>query len=206
MRFLRSLGGQQEPTAEAPVPQDLLPTTAVIETVANDTAGSSASFRTFQLGLLVTPPNGGEAYHAECSCQLPAAVAPFVKVGTQMEVLVDAAHPQQVFLNRQHMTLSSVVTNVSTPMGSGEARTLTGQEALDELKVLQQAMEAGLTNGHTSLVLKESRNVNVTTFGFRGIRGGGRLAGSPDGDPAPGPARNGAAAERQRDRSTGHRN
>ena len=81
-----------------------LPTSAVIQSIAetgmtlsSPKVGPDAPF--YKLGLLVTPPDGGDPYSAETRCAIPRIFIPMVVPGAHIGVVVDAADRQHVVPN-----------------------------------------------------------------------------------------------------------
>jgi hypothetical protein len=104
-----------------------VPSTAVIQsigesgmTITSPSVGPDAPVYT--LGLLVTPPGGGDAYAAECKCAIPRIFVPMVVPGAHIGVMVDPADPQKVAPNWQHFNAAQGgPTTVANDMAGAQA-------------------------------------------------------------------------------------
>jgi hypothetical protein len=88
-------------------------------TITSPSVGPDAPVYT--LGLLVTPPGGGEAYAAECKCAIPRVFIPMLVPGAHIGVVVDPADLQKVAPDWQNFSGSGGQTMVASDMSGAQA-------------------------------------------------------------------------------------
>jgi hypothetical protein len=88
-------------------------------TISSPSVGPDAPV--YELGLLVTPPGGGEAYAAECKCAIPRVFIPMLVPGAHIGVVVDPANPQKVVPDWQNFSGSGGQTMVASDMTGAQA-------------------------------------------------------------------------------------
>ena len=115
-------------------------TAAVIErigetgqTISSPSVGPEAPV--YRLGLLVTPPGGGDAYTAECKCAIPRIFVPMVLPGARIGVVVDPTDPQKVVPNWDSFNAGGGTTQVSGMSGALAIGQSGGTMSLDGIEV-----------------------------------------------------------------------
>ena len=92
-------------------------------TLSSPKVGPDAPF--YKLGLLVTPPGGGDPYPTEIKCAFPRIFVPMLVPGARIGVVVDPANAQKVAPDWQRLRGST------RPAGATEVHGMSGAQAFE---------------------------------------------------------------------------